>query len=45
MGYMQLKDIGFREATAETEKVFEVLTPEEKENYKNSPMFMIEAVK
>ncbi|MEE0465039.1 MAG: methyltransferase domain-containing protein [Lachnospiraceae bacterium] len=41
----KLKDIGFREATAETEKVFEVLTPEEKENYKNSPMFMIEAVK
>ena len=41
----KLKDIGFREATAETEKVFEILTPEEKENYKNSPMFMIEAVK
>lgn len=41
----KLKDIGFREATAETEKVFEVLTLEEKENYKNNPMFMIEAVK
>lgn len=41
----KLRDIGFSKANAGTEDVYNVLTSEERENYKNNPMFMINAVK